>query len=448
MTALEIGIIADDLSGGAECAAHALLRVSRSEILLAPPDRPIARSDAALAASDRVDALRVLTVDTHSRGLSPSAAAASAGAAAATVTAAPVVVKKIDSLLRGNVAAETAAVAARLGRTPVVAVSNPAMDRIVRNGILHVEGVPLHETEVWHVEPSPPPSSVGAVLAPLRTVVVPQATVDAGVDAVAEALREIAASGAVAVCDAATDADLATIHEAATRATPTTLLVGSGAMADAAVRALAPDPGPARAPLPRLDSLLMVLGTRSSAVAPQLAQLAGEAAHVELIDPTVLLAEPGALAARFERMPSRGLTVVALDPTAAIETGDVSRLVHALADALAPYVVRHAGVFLSGGETARAVLDRQEVGSLCVLAELDRGTVVSRTPAGHVVVTRPGSFGAPDSLLRTARALLDPGPDGARSPRPDPARTPLPRPPLRLPGTNPDRLVATPKENP
>ncbi|TQM61772.1 four-carbon acid sugar kinase family protein [Humibacillus xanthopallidus] len=445
MVALEIGVIADDLTGSAECAAHALLRVSRSSILLTAPEVPTqdpGHPADNTAASDRAGMLRVLTVDTHSRGVAPSAAAARASAAADVVADAPVVVKKVDSLLRGNVAVEIAAVAAQLGRAPVVAVSNPALGRVVRDGVLHVGGIPLHETELWHVEPTPAPRSVPEAMIPLRTVLVPQRTVDAGVAAVADVLRDIASSGAVAVCDAATDADLVTIHAAATGGRRAALLVGSGAMADTAVRALAPEPDAAPTPLPRLRSLLMVLGTRASAVAPQLEHLGAEAAHIELVGPTRLLADPGALAARLSQLPARGLVAVALDPSAATETGDVSRLVHALADALAPLVVRYDGVFLTGGETARAVLDRLGVGSLSVLAELERGTVVSRTDGGHVVVTRPGSFGAPDSLVRTAHRLL-----GCAA-HPDTDTHPDRTAPLSRRGTSPHRLVAPSKENP
>ncbi|WP_246069987.1 four-carbon acid sugar kinase family protein [Humibacillus xanthopallidus] len=377
---------------------RALLRVSRSTILLGlAPEGGTRDADCAT---------RVLTVDTHSRGLEAAAAATRAAAAAAAVSAAPVVVKKIDSLLRGNVAAEIAAVAQQLGRTAVVAVSNPALGRVVRDGVLHVEGTPLHETDLWQVETSPAPTSVQQALRPLRTVLISQHTVDAGTDAVAQAVHDIAASGAVAVCDAATEADLETIHAAAIATSSRALLVGSGAMSDTAVRALTPEHDAAPAGLPRLSSLLMVLGTRASAVAAQLAQLAGKAAHIELIDPARLLADPRALQARLEEVTAHGLVVVALDPAAAVESGDASRLVAALADALAPHVTCYEGVFLTGGETARAALDRLGVTSLSVLAELERGTVVSQTQAGHVVVTRPGSFGAADSLVRTARRLL------------------------------------------
>jgi 4-hydroxythreonine-4-phosphate dehydrogenase len=479
VVALEIGIIADDLSGGAECAAHALLRVSRSIIVLDPAfadPRPGASGPGETdCPGDIGGAARVLTVDTHTRGLAPSAAASRAAAAAAVVAAAPVVVKKVDSLLRGNVAAEVDAVARQLGRIPVIAVSNPALGRIVRDGVLLVSGVPLHETDLWQVEAAATPRSVEEALSPLRTALVPQRTVDAGVAAVARAVRDIVASGAVAVCDAATEADLVTIHAAATTTTPAALLVGSGAMADTAVRALRAERDAAPTRIPRLDSLLMVLGTRASAVAAQLAQLADESAHLELVDPARLLVEPGALTARLADVVPRGLVIVALDPAAAAETGDASRLAAALATAVAPQLTDYDGIFLSGGETARAVLDLLEVGSLSVLAELERGTVVSQTDAGHVVVTRPGSFGAPDSLVRTARRLLDDAPAAEPASDAEPAsgaetatepeqaaadpeqaaparpaactHSPDP-PPFSRPATSAGRLVATPKENP
>jgi 4-hydroxythreonine-4-phosphate dehydrogenase len=440
MVALEIGIIADDLSGGAECAVRALLRVSRSTILLSG-----ALEESMRDADGRT---RVLTVDTHSRGLDTAAAASRAAAAAAAVSAAPVVVKKVDSLLRGNVAAEIAAVAQQLGRTPVVAISNPALGRIVRDGVLHVEGTALHETDLWQVEASPAPTSLRQALRPLRTVLIPQRTVDAGADSVARAVRDIAASGAVAVCDAATEADLDTIHTAAVATSPHALLVGSGAMADAAVRALTPEHDVAPAALPHLSSLLMVLGTRASAAAAQLAQLAGHGAHIELIDPAGLLTDPSGLQARLEGVTAHGLVVVALDPAAAAETGDAGRLVAVLADALAPLIRRYDGVFLAGGETARTALDRLGVTSLSVLAELERGTVVSQTHAGHVVVTRPGSFGTPDSLVRTAQRLLGTG-RADRAGRADPTATSTPPSTpaaRRMPA--PSRFVAPTKENP
>jgi 4-hydroxythreonine-4-phosphate dehydrogenase len=333
-------------------------------------------------------------------------------------------VKKVDSLLRGNLSREIASLADELGRTPVVAVANPALRRTVRGGILHIGETPLHATDLWRVEATAPPPSVVHALAPLRAVVVPQSVVAAGVGAVASALSELARAGAVAVCDSVTEHDLSTIHSATLALSHETLLVGSGALVDVAVRALAPESGLAREsglprrpgghsgpPTPRVRSLLMVLGTRAPSAQVQLARVAERADHVEVIAPADLLTNPADVAAHLAEVvstsPEARLVVLTIDPAADIDGTMSSRLVAALADAAAHVAHHFDGVFLSGGETARAVLDRLGTQTLRVVGELGTGTVVSHRDGGAVVVTRPGSFGGPDSLLHVAERLLD-----------------------------------------
>jgi len=433
MATLSLGIVADDLSGAAECASHALLRVSRSTVALATVSPRDAASGPPSTAPDpdagtTTDAV-VLTVDTDSRRLAPQDAVRAVRAAAALVTNASVVVKKVDSLLRGHVAAEVAALAAELHRTPVVAVTNPALERVVRGGVLHVAGTPLHETDLWSVEPTTAPARVAEALAPLPTTHVPHATVSLGVAAVAAALAAAADAGLVAVCDAETDADLDVVHAAAvsTSAGSGTLLVGSGALADAAVRAL-PDHRPAHrtadrtadrnpetgdAPSapedPRPASLLVVLGTRAAGVGAQIAQVRAHAAETLLLQPTDVLGDPVALAARVGDLPTHGTVVVALDPAAPADPARSRELTEALATAVAPHLDRYDAAFLSGGETARAVLDRLDVTSVDVVAEVETGTVVSRRPGNRLVVTRPGSFGDPSSIVRVVQHLLEDG---------------------------------------
>ncbi|WP_231372219.1 four-carbon acid sugar kinase family protein [Terracoccus sp. 273MFTsu3.1] len=449
MTALALGIVADDLSGAAECAAHALVRVSRSTVVLSTLSPDIAR-----AAGHRPDASTtgvgddpraVLTVDTDSRRLPHADAMRAVRAAAALVTTAPVVVKKVDSLLRGHLAAEVAALAEELQRTPVVAVANPALERVVVDGVLHVGGTPLHHTDLWAVEPTPAPDRVAAALHPLATVLVPHTTVLRGVEAVTAALDEAARTGFVAVCDAVTDADLDVVHAAAVAASAgqdgRTLLVGSGALADAAVRALPPDQGrgprlagqatdhaPAEvrgaetegttpsAPSAQsarsvgsVRSVLIVLGSRAPGLPAQLERLAtARSTHTILLEPDRLRLDPGAVCAQLAERPREGVVVVALDPTAPADPSRSRALTESLAAAVSPVLDRFDAAFLSGGETARAVLDRLDVHDLDVVAEVETGTVVSRRPGGRLVVTRPGSFGDPTSLARVVEHLLGP----------------------------------------
>lgn len=399
MTELELAVIADDLSGAAESASAALVRVSRSMVLLShrdgtSPARPV--GDA-----------RILTIDTNSRGLPPDEAGSMVRAAARHVESARIVVKKVDSLLRGNVATEVGALRDELGRNPVVAVSLPRMRRLVRAGVLHVDGTPLHETGLWHVEGRMPPGSVADALAPLPTHHVPQDVVSLGADAVAQALREADSLGRVPVCDAADDDSLDCITQAARTVWAHPLLVGSSALTAAVVRSLGPDQRSATPPpLPRVSGLLVALGTRADGIGSQLDRLASTAAYVDLVSPSELLTDPGTIRARLERVEATGLVIVALDPRASVDPARSALLAQAFADVVGPLAATFAGVFLSGGETARAVLDLLGVDALAIEAELEPGTVLSTTATGQVVITRPGSFGDADSLIRTARQLL------------------------------------------
>ncbi|MGO4427656.1 four-carbon acid sugar kinase family protein, partial [Streptomyces sp. MCAF7] len=163
------------------------------------------------------------------------------------------VLKKIDSLLRGNVAAEVAALAAD-GANVIVAPALPAAGRAVRAGVVHLGSTPLHHSDAWRAEPVPPPSSVAAALGPARTALIPLTAVRGSRRTLLTALRAALAEGRVAICDAETDADLDAIVEAALAdgpggpggpggpsgpSGPGTRLVGSGGLAAALGRHLA-----------------------------------------------------------------------------------------------------------------------------------------------------------------------------------------------------------------
>jgi 4-hydroxythreonine-4-phosphate dehydrogenase len=186
---------------------------------------------------------------------------------------------------------------------------------------------------------------------------------------------------------------------------------GRGAETAGAMRS-APSAGSVR-------SVLFVLGTRAPGVSAQLEQLrAARTTHMVLVQPDRLLADPGVVRAELATRGRGSVVVVALDPAAPADPTRSRALTEALATAVASLLDEYDGVFLSGGETARAVLDRLDVHSLEVVEEVETGTVVSRRPGGGLVVTRPGSFGDPTSLARVAAHLL-----GAVSPDTTPTHT-------------------------
>jgi uncharacterized protein YgbK (DUF1537 family) len=66
-------------------------------------------------------------------------------------------------------------------------------------------------------------------------------------------------------------------------------------------------------------------------------------------------------------------------------------------------------LFLSGGDTAVAVLDRLEVSAVRLERELASGlgcgVIIGGPMAGRLVITKAGSFGGPDTLLDVYRLL-------------------------------------------
>ncbi|WP_206743062.1 four-carbon acid sugar kinase family protein [Streptomyces sp. PRh5] len=551
--------IADDLSGAAEVAAAVRSRTTRSRVLLL--GAPGAAGTAAALRPRHTGEATVLDLDSRYR---PAAEAAEAvrealrmswpdgdgrGGSGALDTLDTFVLKKIDSQLRGNVAAEIAALAEG-GAGVVLAPALPIAGRVVRSGVVHIGGVPLHEGDAWRAEAVPPPASVAQALGGLPTALIPLTTVRSSRPTLLTALRAAATAGRVAICDAETDADLDAIVGASLADGPGMRLVGSGGLALAVGRHLAtafsvtgaraaPDatgpaaqgatdpaapgatsptapgatspttpgatspttPGatsptaeaagsPDAAGLVGADaagSAATAVGglagsddlgrgaaliTRAPALAPPATTSTGRPANTAA-DPdaatpsantgrpvlvVVGTAEPAAVeqvrrliedGASHQPLPLAGLladgppvrlpaltaavTVVSLSaspgspdrtpPYEAVplpsprpappsvgeaEPGSGRRLVHGLARAVRAAVAAHHGavdLVLTGGETARRVLDALAVTELDPVGQVHHGAVHLRTPDGRSVVTRPGSFGDPDSLRHIVQAL-------------------------------------------
>ncbi|MEU5274359.1 four-carbon acid sugar kinase family protein [Streptomyces hygroscopicus] len=175
------------------------------------------------------------------------------------------VLKKIDSLLRGNLAAEIGALAED-GAGVVLAPALPVGGRVVRSGVVYVNGVALHESDAWRLEATPAPRSIAEALDGLPTTPIPLSTVRAPGHWLLSALRTAMDHGRVAVCDAETDADLDAIVEASLAAGPRLRLVGSGGLALALGRRLAATPSPTVTRAATLAPRSTTPGTATSAL--------------------------------------------------------------------------------------------------------------------------------------------------------------------------------------
>ncbi|HVX43256.1 MAG TPA: 4-hydroxythreonine-4-phosphate dehydrogenase PdxA, partial [Mycobacteriales bacterium] len=361
-SAARLLVIADDLSGATETAA-----------VLCGPGRP-----AEILLSGGASVARVVVRDLDIRLRSPADAAAAVGRAVAGAPGR--ILMKVDSLLRGNLAAQVEAL--RAGGAPVVvATALPAMGRTVRGGVVHLDGVPLHRTTAWAIERRPPPISIAAALAPVPVAVVED---PAG-------LPEVLASGRIPVCDASTDEDLDRIV-AVTRDLPGVRLVGTGGLAAALGRAMGATALPPDAAV--TGALLVVVGSAAPEAEEQVRRL-GIPHFVAGI------ADPDRIAAALKDGPAV-LSLGFTPPDPARSEHLITTLTGAAAATLATTA---ADLVLTGGQTARRILDRLGIDRLTPVASVHHGAVTCRTPDGRLVVTRPGSYGGPDSLIRITEAL-------------------------------------------
>ncbi|GAA5198093.1 hypothetical protein GCM10023346_34430 [Arthrobacter gyeryongensis] len=363
---------------------------------------------------------------------------------------------KVDSLLRGPVASQLAVFAA--DGPVLLAPALPPLNRTTVNGTVHHGGVPLHETTLWHAEPSAPPTTIAATIAPLTSAIVDLATVRSDKKALKVAL-ETASAGRpfpIVICDAETSADLDAIVSAALEI-PKIRFAGASALGGA----LARSPGwPPRQPsaMPsangnvpgsghNVGSPLLVVGSASAPTQEQLQVLASDGVPVLTLSPADILAGTADLAPLE--------TALAAGPAAV--TMDVSTVDHELSSRIAARLATALGslagarpLMLTGGETAREVLDALGVRRLSVLGEIEHGAVLSVTPGGDPVVTRPGSFGDPSSL-KTILAALGRYPESPLAPSglPSSTHSPLPaaiQPPL--PEKGPSMNIADPAKLP
>jgi uncharacterized protein YgbK (DUF1537 family) len=190
-------IIADDLTGAADTGARFAGCGIATRLLMDW------RQDFSTFADS------VVVVNTDTRHSPPEAAADRVRqfVAAASQAGIPALYKKVDSTLRGNVGVELDAVLDMCPEAAMVfAPALPPAGRTVRDGIMHVDGVPLAASHV-----------AGDPLHPIRNSEV-QAVLGAQHPVVQVSLDQLRGScdiewtpGGIHVCDAETDADLAAL---------------------------------------------------------------------------------------------------------------------------------------------------------------------------------------------------------------------------------------------
>ena len=411
---------ADDFSGAAEVGYCFVQHGLSAQVSLGTAVLPGTNDGGVSSAGHGTD---VVVTDTHSRGLPEAAAGALVAEAFSSPVAAgaQVVFKKIDSLWRGNVRAEIATLKG-LGHHVVVAGALPQLQRSVIDGKPLVAGTPLAATDLWQAELAAPPADVPSLLRPedpasvriLNLAAVRSGALPATLAGLLESDRP-----ALVVADGESVQDLEHVVDALlelgfSAGGRRVVLVGTGGTAVVLAQRLASQSARNAQPGPRADAaaaepqvgarpVLAVVGSASGTAQAQLAQLEARGFTVVRLHP-LYAGATGAYQPQLDEVRqalAAGNNVAVTLAAAKVDPAKAAGIVRALS-AFAAEAAKGSGadLILTGGETAREVLDAVGLHRLVPLAAVQHGAVLSRAGDGTLVGTKPGSFGDDLALLQ------------------------------------------------
>jgi uncharacterized protein YgbK (DUF1537 family) len=380
-------IVADDLTGAMDSAGpFAALGIETWVVAV-----PMHCDPASLKSA------RVVSVNTDTRHLSADRAAARVRDIVCHLGAGgfDIVVKKIDSTLRGNVIAETMALLDISGRREaLIAPAFPAQGRTVRGGIVYVDGKPLAQTAFAKDALSPPPlaplDEVFAAAKPglrVKTVAPPDAF-DGGTD--------------IWIADSETDADLTNIVESFAPRMHSVLMVGSAGLTRALAQVCVDGHPAPSGPQHVTGTIVFAVGSRATRSAEQVEALAAEP------ETTVLLAPNGRL--QSAKIPSARNLVLKATADDEGNEGDAECVAANMAKHAIEIVrgARAEALVATGGDTAIAILAASGNPALQVLGDLMPGIPYARIRLGSAslwLVTKAGGFGGRDTFRDVARRL-------------------------------------------
>jgi len=305
---------------------------------------------------------------------------------------APIVIKKIDSTLRGNVVAETLALLDATGRSiAAIAPAFPGQNRTVRGGVVHVEGVALPDTSFARDALSAPP------LQPLHllfTRAVQRVTVQLMRPGQVPQLVE-ADQRQILVFDSDTDAHLETIVRNLLPQLDRVLLVGSAGIAQAVGRVCFTDAVPAPRAATARGRVLVVVGSRAQQSAEQVRRLVQAGGAERFPAPAGIVGVDAVAKSQAQ------VLIVQAAPSADGSEGNALEVARRLADGAAALLSRGGigALLVTGGDTAIAILQRLGQSTVRVIGTLLPGIPYCRikSPAGELLfVTKAGGFGAPE----------------------------------------------------
>ena len=400
---MRAAIIADDLTGAADTGVQLTRAGYRTAVAFRGAPVPPAED------------LDAVALDTDSKAMPAGSAAQRVAEAGHAVRDARIVYKKLDSTLRGPVAAELAAALGATGRDrAVVAPAFPAAGRTTVDGVQLVRGVPVHETEAKNDPRTPVQEGHVPTLLAASFPSVGSLSVE---DLANPATVRRALDGSICVvADATRDEDL----EALVRAVPdpSEVLWAGSAGLGLALGGVYPGPhaGTTPAPPAPVRRVLVMIGSLSGVARGQLRSLA-EGYGCRAVP--VAAGRSGAVVEEALEVAREALSEGACAAVCSAQERDPSGAAGSVVGALAEVAagLSKDGVFdalvLTGGDTAVGVAQRLGAVGIRLEGEVEPGIPVGTLigPSPYRVVTKAGAFGEPDTLVRVVEKLLKSGKD-------------------------------------
>ena len=400
-------IVADDFTGANDTGVQMRRRGLPTNVMFA--GHPLPQDDSSVV------------IDTESRGMTGSEAGAATAKAVAEVDFArfKYIIKKVDSTLRGNVAAEVQAVDKAFGSELVIfAPALPALGRTTEGGVHRLNGVPICETELAK-DPKKPVTEDR--LQTILEKVYEEPVRHISLDTVRSGKLSLS-EGRVFTFDAVSNVDLQAIIAAAMETGKKVLWVGTAAMADNLMELESPT-WPALGVVAsvsevtrgqihaaeKADVVLVQVPVHellSGRETPE-AYVAATVASLKAGKDTILLSSSTYDRAELDKSTEEGRKK-------GMEPHQVSEYVQRLMGDMAKAVlsqVKVSGVFVTGGDTAMGLLGSTQADGSAILSEILVGIPMMRVVGGVMdgtkLITKAGAFGKEDAVLFALRKLKE-----------------------------------------
>ncbi|MEH7377820.1 four-carbon acid sugar kinase family protein [Neobacillus drentensis] len=422
-------IIADDLTGANDAGVQ-LSKIGISSTVF------LDYKDSSLQSTEDV-----AIIDTDSRAISEEAAYETIYKASSIFQKQGYekVYKKMDSTLRGNVAAELAAlVSVYEPEIIVVAPAFPKMNRQTINGYQFVNGQPVSETEFGQDPKTPVKDSFIPNLFKKyvedRICLIDQESLNSSIEDLINKIVENTGQGSTwFICDATSDEDLKMIAEAFSKVNKKTVWAGSAGLIEYLPDALQLK----KAEKDQQENLEITMTLTVSASLSMVTKLQLEMVKtlsdtffVE-IDPVDLIRKTYSVQSiidQFMKQSSKKHFVLFVDSSVAnreatkqLETElslnnkqiseAISNELGIIAKAIVDAIPEINGLILTGGDTAKAVCNQLNMNQMQLHTEIEAGLPLGKlgdatTSRRYWTVTKAGGFGNEHSLLNALKYMI------------------------------------------